>query len=294
MSDKDKATKTEPKPIPPSLPEELLPLYDWYMGKGKDQILGAVIALVAVLAVIATMRYRDGQNAEASFALSSANGVESLEGLNAKYSGTKVGQVISLRLAKAYYDQGEYEQAASLYAACEKKNRKGPLAAQASLGHASSLEALAAAESTSDHDSAMEKFNQAKALFSKLASDKDSPVYAEAAMGEARCLAALGDKAAATDVLDRLAIDVKDTRHESMVESLRDVIDRFNGFRNTSIFDRLDTVDPGESDVDEAEEIVPSNNAPAEATAADVAAETAPAAPETPVAEEEPKAEEAK
>lgn len=284
MSDKNQASEKDMMPIPPpSIPDELLPVYNWYMTKGKDQLLVVAIALVAVLAAIATMRYRDNQNAEASFALSNANGVESLEGLNARYSGTKVGQVISLRLAKAYYDQGDYSQAEALYASCAKKNRKGPLAPQARLGQASSIEAEAAVEAGSgDESAASEKLSAACDLYASLAADKESPVHAEAAMGQARCLAALGDKTAATEVLDNLAIDAKDTRYETMANALRDVIDRFEGFRNNSIFDRLGAIGGDTPAASDAEAEAPSTEEEVvEPVAAEQPAEPAPApAPE--------------
>lgn len=314
MSDKQQASEKDVMPIPPpSIPDELLPVYNWYMTKGKDQILVAAIALVAVLAAIATMRYRDNQNAEASFALANANGVESLEGLSSRYSGTKVGQVISLRLAKAYYDQGDYAQAASLYATCAKKGRKGPLAPQARLGQAAAIEAEAAVEAGSgDETTAKEKLEEACDLYAALAGDKSSSVHAEAAMGQARCLAALGDKAAAKEVLDNLAIDAKDTRYETMANGLRDVIDRFEGFRNNSIFDRLGAIGgdaPAASDADAEpqgaaeEELVapaateqsgepaPAPEAPAEpAPAKEAAADTAEAAEPAPAPAPEPEA----
>ncbi|MBQ7721767.1 MAG: hypothetical protein IJT64_02535 [Kiritimatiellae bacterium] len=299
MSDKEQTPAKDAKPIPPpSIPEELLPVYDWYMTKGKDQLLVVAIAIVAVLAAVATVRYRDNQNAEASFALANANGVESLEGLSAKYSGTKVGQVISLRLAKAYYDQGDYAQAASLYATCAKKGRKGPLAPQARLGQASAIEAEAAIDAGSgDEAAAQEKLANASDLYAALAGDKTSSVYAEAAMGQARCLAALGDKDAASAVLDQLVIDAKDTRYEMMADALRKVIDRFEGFRNNSIFDRLGAIAgdaPVASDAEavvtppeEVEQVAPQADGqaaaeeataeppPAEATVKDEAAEKA-------------------
>ena len=39
-SDKAAAAATAPTNIPPAnLPEELLPVYDWYKNKGKDHVL---------------------------------------------------------------------------------------------------------------------------------------------------------------------------------------------------------------------------------------------------------------
>ncbi len=249
MSEKtnDKATSTpeEPMNIPPAnLPEELLPVYDWYKTKGKDHILAAAIALVIVIVVLAIIKYRDNQNAEASYALMGADGIESFEGLNSQYARTAVGPVITLRLAKAYYDAGRYAEAAETYGAFAHKNRKHVLAPQGLLGQATALEADASVDSgAGDTDGAAAKLTHARTIYADLALDTASPVYAEAMMGQARCLAAMGDKTAAGDLLDRLVIEKKDTRWEEMAENLRGVINRFEGFKSTSVFDKLSAVE---------------------------------------------------
>ena len=279
-SDKAAEAATAPTNIPPAnLPEELLPVYDWYKSKGKDHILAAAIVLVVVIVVLAIVKYRDNVNAEASYALMGAEGVESFEGLNAKYTRTAVAPVISLRLAKAYYDAGRYADAAETYGAFARKNRKHILAPQGLLGQATALEADASLESgAGNSDGATDKLSQARDIYAKLAEDPNAPVYAEAMMGQARCLAAMNDKAAAGDILDRLVSAKKDTRWEEMAENLRGVIDRFEGFKSTSVFDKLSAIEaPAAEEVNEAaaaEEVVP---------ATEPAAETAPAA-ETPAA----------
>ena len=293
MSDNtnDKAAETaqEPKNIPPAnLPEELLPVYDWYMGKGKDQLLVAAIALVVAIVAFSIFKYRDGQNAEASFALTGAEGVESLEELNTKYGRTSVAPVISLRLARAYFDAGDYEKAIDAYGAFLKKNRKHILAPQGNLGLAVALEGRASLKSGEGNtDAAIEDLSQARDKYIELSSDSKSPVYAEAMMGQARCLAMMGDKSAASDILDRLVIDVKDTRWEEMAENLRGVIDRFEGFKSISFFDKLSAVgDAPKAEADDttaaAEEVVPAAaEAPTAAPASEPAAAPAaePAAP---------------
>ena len=298
-TDTTEATAEKAGNIPPAnLPEELLPVYDWDKGKGKDHLMTAAIALVVAIAVIAIVRYRDSQNAEASYALTGADGVESLEGLSAKYSRTAVAPVISLRLAKAYYDAGQYEQAAETFGAFARKNRRHVLAPQGRLGQATSLEALASATAGGGTD----ELSQARDIYIELASDRKSPVYAEAVMGQARCLAALGDKAAAGDLLDRLAIDMKDTRWESAAEALRGVIDRFDGFRGESLFDEMSAFGSGAPAAPEAaaKEVVPAAKeavpAAKETTAPAPAQEAVPAAKETtkeaPVQEAAPAAKE--
>ncbi len=279
-TDKVETAASESNSIPPAnLPEELLPVYDWYKGKGKDQIMTAAIALIVAVAIIAIVKYRDSQNAEASFALTGAEGVESLEGLGARYSRTAVAPVISLRLAKAYYDAGQYEQAAETYGAFARKNRRHVLAPQGRLGQATALEALASATTGGGAD----ELSQARDIYAELAADSKSPVYAEAVMGQARCLAALGDKAAAGDLLDRLAIDKKDTRWESAAEALRGVIDRFEGFRGESLFDEMSALGgtaPAAPDA-AAQEAVPATQEPTKEAAAQepVPAETPAPAP---------------
>ena len=192
-SDKAAEAATAPTNIPPAnLPEELLPVYDWYKSKGKDHILAAAIVLVVVIVVLAIVKYRDNVNAEASYALMGAEGVESFEGLNAKYTRTAVAPVISLRLAKAYYDAGRYADAAETYGAFARKNRKHILAPQGLLGQATALEADASLESgAGNSDGATDKLSQARDIYAKLAEDPNAPVYAEAMMGQARCLAAM-------------------------------------------------------------------------------------------------------
>jgi hypothetical protein len=58
-------------------------------------------------------------------------------------------------------------------------------------------------------------------------------------MGQARCLAAQNDKAAARDVLDRLIVARAGTPWEGMARDLQGVIDRFEGFKGRSIFDQM-------------------------------------------------------
>ena len=129
-NDKAAEAANEPKNIPPeNLPEELLPVYDWYKGKGKDHLLVAAIVLVVGVVAYLIFQYRDAQNAAASSALREANGIDSLERLNADYGRTAVAPVIALRLARAYFDAEDYDNAVATYEAFVKKNRKHVLPA---------------------------------------------------------------------------------------------------------------------------------------------------------------------
>lgn len=276
MSDikNDKATTpaAEGKFIPPTnLPEELLPVYDWYKKNGKDTLLYVIIALIAAIACTKGCDYIKNRNVTASAALINANDVESLENINGLYARTRVAPIISLRLAKAYYEAGNYAQAEEQYNAFLSKNSRHPLAPQAKLGRASSLEAE-------------QKFDEAKDAYAELAADKSAAIYPEAILGQARCLAALNDKAAANDLLDRLAIDKKDTRWESQAETLRGVINRFSGFKSTSIYDQLSAAS-SDADAPAAETAAPAAEVPDPAPATDATPAPAAEAPQAPAPE---------
>jgi hypothetical protein len=60
-----------------------------------------------------------------------------------------------------------------------------------------------------------------------------------AKLGEARSLAASGDKAAAAALLETVSAETKGTAWENIVENTDGVIDRFDGFRKISFSDQL-------------------------------------------------------
>lgn len=214
--------------LPPSnLPEELLPVYDWYRTQGRQIVLGVIVVLAVVLGVKAYLRYRDNQVAEASAALLSAESVEGLENLAGQYGKGKLGPLIQLQLAKAYYHAGNYAEAKAAYETILKSHPSHDLADTARIGLAASLEGESA-------------FEEARKAFAGFADAKpDHYLYPLAIMGQARCLAALEQKPAALDLLDRLLVSHGDTPWEEMAKDLQGVIQRFDGFKSRSIFDQL-------------------------------------------------------
>ena len=174
---------------PANLPEELLPVYDWYRTQGRQLVLGAIVVLAVVLGVKAYLRYRDNQVAEASAALLSAESVEGLENLAAQYGKGKLGPLIQLQLAKAYYHAGNFAEAKAAYETLLKRHPGHDLADSARIG-------LAAAR---EGDGAFEEARQAFASFAD--AKPGHYLYPLAIMGQARCLAALEQKPAALDLL---------------------------------------------------------------------------------------------
>ncbi len=232
---KDKKTAATPATpanqdgnMPASLPVELLPLYDWYVKEGRSWLTTAAIVLLVVLALLAFRRHQGGKSSEASAALASAESVESLENLNAQYGRTKVGPLIRIALARAYYEAGNFELARTTFEEFVKRHGKHEMAPAARLGIAAALEGA-------------QEFDQALAAFAAFDKEFPAPHYlnALAAMGQARCLAALQRKEEALDTLDRLIVTTTDTTWEEEVRALRPVIERFEGFKTRSIFDQL-------------------------------------------------------
>ena len=187
------AIATKVGEIPAFLPEELVPAYEWYINQGRSWLTSLAIALLVALSVMAFMRYRNSKTGEAAAALATAEGVESLENLNAQYGRSKVGPMIRLALAKAHFEADNYGAARTAFEEFLKRDGNHEMAAIARLGLAATLESG-------------QEFEEALKAFETFAADFPAPHYlnALAVMGGARCLAALQRKDEALDRLDRL------------------------------------------------------------------------------------------
>lgn len=214
--------------LPSYLPEEMIPLYDWYQRRGSQVLTLLSVAVVIAAGVIFLLRHRENRGLEASAALAAAESSESLESLNAKYGKSKVGPVIRIRLAKAHYDAGRYEEAQKVYEEFLRRDGKHDLADIARLGRGAALEAR-------------QQFAEALKVYADF--EESNPghyLLPSAVMGRARCLAAQERKSEALDLLERLAVSRSDTPWETMARDLIGVIQRFEGFKAQSLFDQLD------------------------------------------------------
>ena len=227
------STDTQNAPTPADggmaekLPEELLPVYDWYRTQGRQLVMAAAVLLLVAVGVMAYLRYRANQAGLASAALMTTESVEGMENLERQYGGTRVGPLIRLRLAEAYYNAGNYAGARGQYETFLKRSGRHPMAGTARVGLAATREAEQAfAEAARDYASFAD-------------ANPKHYLYPVAVMGQARCLAAQNDKAAARDVLDRLIVARAGTPWEGMARDLQGVIDRFEGFKGRSIFDQM-------------------------------------------------------
>ncbi len=225
------------KPIPENLPEELLPLYDWWKAKGT-QFLSTVGAVALILiSALAFIHYRNGKLAEANIELTEASTLEELEEVVAKYGSGRPGNAARIRLAKAYYDASRYDNALETYETCEKNGVPKGFEDVVALGRAHALEAL-------------EKNDEALAIFRDISENKkESFLYPQAKMGVARVLTLQGKKAEAKNLLEELKAEkTDDPMWEMTVANLSEVIDRYEPRARRSLFDMADeagkTADP--------------------------------------------------
>jgi tetratricopeptide (TPR) repeat protein len=224
--------KTETiKPIPENLPEELLPLYDWWKEKGARSLVTAgAIALVA-LGALAFVHYRRGRVVEANLQLTRANSVEELEAAVAQFGSLNAGNAARLRLAKAYYDAAKYAEALAAY---EESETRVPAEFRdiAVLGRAHSLEAL-------------ERTDEALQVYRKFTDgSRQSYLYPQAVMGLARVLTLKGQKEDARRLLEELKAEKSDQpMWEMTIANLEDIIDRYEPRARRSLFDMAEAAE---------------------------------------------------
>ena len=138
-----------------TIPEELLPVIDWWEKDGKQTLAIVAVCGIAVLGYYGVKNHRAAQADAAAEALMSATSVDELAEAASNYEGTKAGPALKLRLAKACFDAEQYEQALELYEKLDGRAPEGFEGAPA-VGKAMCLEAL-------------ERYDEAKAAFEAFA-----------------------------------------------------------------------------------------------------------------------------
>jgi len=266
------------RPIPENLPEELLPVYDWWHAKGRQTVTVAAIALAIVALGLIVNQNHKARSRQAVERLLAADSIEELEALVSQYGRTGAGRLAQLRLAKAYYDAGQYDNALARYDAYARK-ASDRFADIAVIGRAHVLEAkgeVAAAQA------AFAAFRQ---------ENPDHFLTPQAILGEARCLAVSGDKEAARKLLDLLIAVKAGTDWEDRAGNLKEIVARYEKREAVSLFDQADLLLPGArpttpdaADAPQEGEEPPSTppGTPARVQNDEPAPAAEPAAPETP------------
>lgn len=238
MSDIEKtatpAATTKPaRPIPENLPEELLPVYDWWHAQGKQTVYLAVLVLALIGAGLVLNQSRKAKVLQAAEQLLAAQSTEELEALGRQYGRTGAGVLSHLLLAKNHYDAGRYEDALASYATFLKRQPSGRFSDIAVLGQAHAWEAKGEIDTARTAFAAFRKQNPGHYL---------TP---QAFMGEARCLAIAGDKKAAAELLDLLIATQAGTPWEARAEELKSILARYEKRAPVSFFDQASALIPG-------------------------------------------------
>jgi hypothetical protein len=220
------------KPIPENLPEELLPLYDWWKEKGARSLISVGAVALIAFGVLGYMQYRKGKLVDANIKLTRANSVEELEAAVAEFGSFKAGNAARIRLAKAYYDASKYDEALVTYEECESNGVPVGFEDIVTLGRAHCLEA-------------MEKADEAFKVYKNFAdNNKESYLYTQAVMGLARVMTVQGKKEEARNLLEELKAEKSDDpMWEMSIANLEDVIDRYEPRAKRSLFDMAEAAE---------------------------------------------------
>ena len=216
-------------PIPANLPEELLPLYDWWKANGNQFLVTVTAVVVIAGGVFAFKQARASKIAMANQELRSASSLDELENTVAKYGSTKAGNAARLRLAKAYYDASKYEDALGAYDTCIRKGAPAGFREVAELGRAHALEGLDRLDDALAAYQAFEKANPSHFLLP------------QAVMGAARVLTLQDRKDEAKTRIENLkALKTSDAAWEMAIANFEGVLDRYERRATRSLFEAAD------------------------------------------------------
>ncbi|MDD4101299.1 MAG: tetratricopeptide repeat protein [Kiritimatiellae bacterium] len=212
--------------IPENLPEELLPLYDWWKTKGPTFLAALAAAALLVGGAFAYRAYRASKTATANQEILKAASLEDLENVVAKFGSTKAASTARLRLAKAYYDASNYAAALQTYDDFLKKGAPKAFREIGELGRAHALEGL-------------NRLDEALADFQRF--EQTHPehfLYPQAVMGVARVLTLLGRKDEAKNRLEKLKAEkTEDEALNMVIANLDGIITRYAPRAERSLFD---------------------------------------------------------
>ncbi len=229
-SDAQNTSKPTLATIPENLPEEMLPLYDWWKANGSQFLITVAAAAVLIGGAIAFKQYRAAKIAGANQELLKASSLEELETVVAKYGSTKAGNAARLRLAKAYYDASKYDEALTAYDDCIRKGAPNGFAEIAALGRAHALEGL------NRLDEALAAYQD----FDRASDGHCMQPYAK--MGVARIYTLQGKKDEAKKLLENLkAQKTGNSAWEMVIANLEGVVDRYEPRAARSLFDAADS-----------------------------------------------------
>lgn len=220
------------QPIPSFVPEDMIETWIWFREKGiKTLALVCAVAIVVAGAVI-YLRYRESQTRRAAEQLVAADSIEAIEAVVAQYGNTAPGVAARLKLSKAYYDAGKYQEALTGYDSFLQKHPDHPFADLARVGRGF---ALCAMNRPDDALTAFHDFEKAR---------PDSFLEPQVILGEVNCLTIQGKKAEAKALLQKLRVLQRDTPWEGVAKRMEGVVNRYTAQAPRSLFDQANALAP--------------------------------------------------
>lgn len=231
MNTKERDSRLDGKPVPENLPEELLPLYDWWMLNGQKFIVCLVTVAVIAAGVFVYRNHQVAKATAVNSALLNAQSVEDLEIAVSENGGAKGGNALRLRLAKEYFNSGKYEDSLRIYDECLAGGNLAGFESIAILGRAHALEAVG------KNEEALKEYRSFQKEF------ENSYLILKAQLGEARALALLGKKAEAKEYLENLKVKLADDgMAEARINALIKLVDRYTPRAKRSLFEMSDEI----------------------------------------------------
>jgi predicted negative regulator of RcsB-dependent stress response len=243
MQEADKNGKSavpqpQPEPAQPRLaegaaPPELHKALDFFERHGTALLVVSGIALAVVLGVTLFRRYAATTRQQASSLLHSVTSVQDLDNLVSRYGSTPAAPLAELKLAKTYFDAGNYEAAASRYDEFSKNHPDHPMALVAVLGRIHCTEAMG-------------QTDQALAAFSSFLEQHPKHfLSAQALFGKGRCLETLGKTADARTLYeDALAAEPDGPWAPRLEEQIASVKRRMSRLTNTAAAGKAELAPP--------------------------------------------------
>ena len=210
------------------IPEELLPVVEWWEKDGKQTVALLVVVALAVAGYYGWKNWKETRRIAAADALVTSYGTEDLEGAVAEFGGTEAGPALKMRLAKNYFDNEKYQEALDVYESL-KGNAPDGFEGVPEVGAAESLAAL-------------ERYDEAIAAYDDfLAKGTNSFLALTARIGAAYALAGKGDKAKALERLEAAKSDLgSDAAALSRIDAAVDFVKRWEKRAAVSLFDAAD------------------------------------------------------
>ena len=203
------------------IPEELLPVVEWWERDGKKTLAIAAVVGVAVLGYISWRSHKEKLQEEAEAAVATAMDVETLQDAVNRFGDYDVGPMLKLKLASAYCARGEEGDAKSALEIYDQVVASGKIPAGfedvPKVGRAECLEAE-------------EDFGGAIAAYESFiaSAPTNAPLLVAAKLGLARSKAQSGDRKGAVAYLEAMQKDEGlSASAKARVESTLDVVKRW-------------------------------------------------------------------